>query len=312
MKSPDRVQILYLAGIPRTGSTVLGHALAGTPDVVFVGEMNFFWRRFAHQELCSCGMPLPECPLWSAVIEKAFGAVSPAQATEWSALEQRLVDRQRIFALIPWNWPGPASRDLRRVLDMRDQLYAAAAAEAGASWLVDGGKEPVYARIMTRLPHTDFHTVHIVRDPRGVAFSWMKRVRSDSEPGEMPSRRPIVSAAEWMLQNLMVHIGLQRRSRSYVRVRYEDLVSDLPGVVSRIAAATGMRAGPSLEPAGGGHLVAGNPGVRRQAATSIRLTLDDAWRTRLPRRTQRLVTSICGPLMLTYGYPLDSGNGGRS
>jgi Sulfotransferase family len=322
MRSAEHTRVLYLAGIPRTGSTVLGQALAGLPGVVFAGELNFFWRRYANRELCSCGQPLPECPLWSEVVSKAFGAVTAERASELSAQEERVVDRQRLFALSPLRWPRPPARDLRPMLEMRDELYATAAAATGASWLVDGGKEPVFGRLMTGLKRTDVSTIHIVRDPRGVAFSWMKRVRSDSEPGEMPSRRPIVSAVEWILQNLMIHISLPRLSKSYVRVRYEDLVTDLPGVVSAVArtavlpaagdaadaGSTGL-ASTGLASSGPAHLVAGNPGVRRQASKTIKLTLDDAWRTQLPRVKQRLVTVICAPLMAAYGYPLRSGPG---
>jgi hypothetical protein len=321
MRSAEHTRVLYLAGIPRTGSTVLGQALAGLPGVVFAGELNFFWRRYANRELCSCGQPLPECPLWSEVVSKAFGTVTAERASELSALDDRVVDRQRLFALSPLRWPRPPARDLRPMLEMRDELYATAAAATGASWLVDGGKEPVFGRLMTGLKRTDVSTIHIVRDPRGVAYSWMKRVRSDSEPGEMPSRRPIVSAVEWILQNLMVHISLQRLSRSYVRVRYEDLVTDLPGVVSAVARAVALPAAadaaltepalasPGLANTGQSHLVAGNPGVRRQASKTIKLTLDDAWRTQLPRMKQRLVTAICAPLMAVYGYPISSGPG---
>jgi Sulfotransferase family len=321
MRSAEHTRVLYLAGIPRTGSTVLGQALAGLPGVVFAGELNFFWRRYANRELCSCGQPLPECPLWSEVVTKAFGAVTAERASELSALEERVVDRQRLFALSPLRWPRPPARDLRPMLELRDELYATAAAATGASWLVDGGKEPVFGRLMTGLKRTEVSTIHIVRDPRGVAFSWMKRVRSDSEPGEMPSRPPLLSAVEWILQNLMIHISLQRLSRSYVRVRYEDLVTDLPGVVSAVARAAGLPAAADAALAGGGlagsglastgqaHLVAGNPGVRRQAAKTIKLTLDDAWRTQLPRMKQRLITVICAPLMAAYGYPLGSGPG---
>jgi Sulfotransferase family len=312
MRSAEHTRVLYLAGIPRTGSTVLGQALAGLPGVVFAGELNFFWRRYANRELCSCGEPLPECPLWSGVVTKAFGPVTAERAGELSALEERVVDRQRLFALSPLRWPRPPARELRPMLEMRDELYATAAAATGASWLVDGGKEPVFGRLMTGLKRTDVSTIHIVRDPRGVAFSWMKRVSSDSEPGEMPSRRPVVSAVEWILQNLMIHISLQRLSRSYVRVRYEDLVTDLPAVVSSVAGATGLPAGPAsatepgpaLAGTGQAHLVAGNPGVRRQTAKTLKLTLDDAWRTQLPRAKQRLVTIICAPLMAAYCYPL--------
>jgi Sulfotransferase family len=235
-----RARIVYLAGIPRTGSTVLGHALATIPGVVFAGELNFFWRRFAQQEICSCGAVLPECPLWSAVVGKAFTNMTLDEAQALSDLEDRVVGKQRIFGLSPVQWPPGRNRDVRRMLAIRDDFYRSLAEITNASWIVDGGKEPIFARIMTRLSQADLYTVHLVRDPRGVAFSWMKRVRSDSEPRDMPVRLPVTSALEWMLQNLMVHVGLQRRSRSYIRVRYEDLVSDPIALVGAIGETAGL------------------------------------------------------------------------
>lgn len=308
-----RVGVLYLAGIPRTGSTVLGHALATIPGVLFAGELNFFWRRFAQQEICSCGAALPECPLWSAVVGKAFPNMTLDKAQALSDLEDRVVGKQRVFALSPMRWPRDRNRDVRQVLTARDDFYRSLAEISNVSWIVDGGKEPVFGRVMTRLSRADFYTVHLVRDPRGVAFSWMKRIRSDSEPRDMPVRLPVTSALEWVLQNLMVHVGLQRRSRSYIRVRYEDLVADPIGLVSAIADAIGLTG--SVRPAAStgelgmseSHLVAGNPGVRRQAAKTIKLSLDDAWRVDLPRTKQWLVTVICSLLMSRYGYPLRSG-----
>lgn len=303
-----RVRVVYLAGIPRTGSTVLGHALATVPGVVFAGELNFFWRRFAQQEICSCGMALPECPMWSAVVGKAFPNMTLKEAQALSDLEDRVVGKQRIFGLSPIQWPRDRNRDVQRMLEARYRFYRSLADVSYASWIVDGGKEPVFARVMTRLSEADFYTVHLVRDPRGVAFSWMKRVRSDSEPRDMPVRLPVTSALEWVLQNLIVHVGLQRRSRGYIRVRYEDLVGDPSGFVSAIADATGLADKASYVSSTGeagvraSHLVAGNPGVRRQAAYTIKLSLDDAWRVDLPRTKQWLVTAVCSVLMIRYGY----------
>ena len=51
-------------------------------------------------------------------------------------------------------------------------------------------------------------------------------------------------------------------------------------------------------------MVAGNPGVRRAASGGLRLRPDEAWRTKLPVRKQRIVTAICCGLMTGYGYSL--------
>jgi hypothetical protein len=311
----DGVRVLYLAGMPRTGSTVLGQALSGIPDVIFVGELNFFWRRFAQRELCSCHRPLPECPFWSAVVGRAYGSMPAGRAKALAELERHILRRQPVLGLMPARGPARRAAGIATMLAERALLYQSIARVAGASWIVDAGKEPVFGSFLARVDPISFGTIHLVRDPRGVAFSWKKRVRSDSEPGEMPRRSAAVTAVDWLLQNLMVQLSLRKLSRAYVRVRYEDLVTRPAGVVQDIACATGLATTGQAEGTDGGrlmgmdehHLVAGNPAVRQLADSGLQLRLDDEWRIHLSRVDRLVVTGLCSGLMAVYGYPVLAG-----
>lgn len=309
--SRDGLRILYVAGVPRTGSTVLGELLGSIPGVIFVGELNFFWRRFARAEVCSCGQPLPDCSFWSTVVREAYGGMADGQAGRLAELERHVLRRQFALTLAPAAWPVPETSRAGQMLAERALLYRAIGRLTGASWIVDGGKEPIFGALLARADAGAVATVHLVRDPRGVAYSWQKLIPSDSEPGNMPRNAAAKTAVDWVLQNLLVQLGLQRLSTAYVRVRYEDLASRPEHVLGQISLATGLTI--AAAPAACGivsraasehHLVAGNPGVRRTATSGLRLHPDEAWRTRLPLRQQRLVTAMCGALMIAYGYPL--------
>jgi Sulfotransferase family len=316
-------QLLYVAGIPRSGSTVLGQLLGEIPGVTFVGELTYFWRRFAQAELCSCGRPLPDCPFWSAVVGQAYGKLTLARARQLAELEWHVLRRQVALSLAPAAWPVPKASRAGQMLAERAQLYRSISRLTGASWIVDGGKEPVFGSLLARVGATDVCTIHLVRDPRGVAYSWQKQVPSDSEPGDMPRKAATKTAMDWVRQNLLVQLGLQRLSAAYVRVRYEDLASRPAYVLRQIslatmltiagsaAQATPVTTGTLAESRSEQHLVAGNPGVRRAATGSLRLRLDEDWRTMLPLRQQRLVTAICASLMVAYGYPLQTAAGLR-
>lgn len=303
-------QILYVAGVPRTGSTVLGHLLGDVPDVIFVGELNFFWRRFDHAEMCSCGRNLPDCPFWSVVVRDAYGELTPSKVRQLAELERHVLRRHFALTLAPATWPVPKSSLAGQMLAERALLYRAIERITGAAWIVDGGKEPLFGALLARSDAGTVKTIHLVRDPRGVAYSWQKHIPSDSEPGLMPRKVAMKTAADWVLQNLLVQVGLQRLSAAYVRVRYEDLASDPEQVLRHISQVTGLTiptsaADRDLSPdVGEHHLVAGNPGVRRAAAGGLRIRPDEAWRTELPLREQRLVTAVCSGLMAAYGYPL--------
>lgn len=310
-RSPEHdLQILYVAGIPRTGSTVLGQLLSSVPGVTFVGELNFFWRRFARAEVCSCGQPLPACPFWSAVVREAYGELAPGQAEQLAELERHVLRRQFALTLAPGAWPVPEASRAGRMLAERAQLYQAIGRLTGAGWIIDAGKEPIFGALLARSKAVAVGTIHLVRDPRAVAYSWQKLIPSDSEPGYMTRKAAGKTAVHWVSQNLLVQLGLKRLGTTYVRVRYEDMASYPEQVLRRISLATGLAieagaatGGITLAP-GDHHMVAGNPGVRRAASSGLQLRPDEAWRTKLPARKQRIVTAVCCGLMTGYGYSL--------
>jgi hypothetical protein len=221
---------------------------------------------------------------------------------------ERSIRRRQV--LIGRRTPG---RD-HRILAVRDEralLYGAIAQVAKTPWIVDTGKDPAHGSMVSRLDGVDFVAIHIVRDPRGVAFSWQKHIRSDSEPGELDRRSAGNSAAHWVAQNLAIQWVLQRRGSGYLRVRYEDFVTRPADVVRAISSATGMLVpnpdelarNLAVRPAEL-HLVAGNPGVRANRGGGMSLTLDEEWRVNLPPVQRWIVTAICAVLMPAYGYPL--------
>jgi len=308
-RSTDSLRVLYVAGLPRSGSTVLGYVLGGLPGVIFVGELTYFWRRFAEGELCSCGTPLPDCPFWSAVVGNAFGQMTREHARELNKLERKVI-RWQPFGLAPVRWSTRWSKRISIMLKERAQLYQSIAEITNTEYIIDSGKGVAFGAIMARLNCISFITIHLVRDPRGVAFSWQKHVQSDSEPGDMPRSPAMKTAARWMLSNIFVQFSLKRLSSAYSRIRYEDLLAYPDNIALEISRATSNLlgsntwTGPRVQHVDEHHLVAGNPGVRRHLGSELRLTLDEEWRTRLPRAQQRLVMAVCGGLMAAYGYPL--------
>jgi hypothetical protein len=304
------LRVLYIAGLARSGSTVLGYVLGELPGAIFVGELALFWRRFAEGELCSCGKPLPDCHFWSAVVSKAFGQMTCEHAIGLKELERRVARWQRVLGLVPIRWSTRWSKQIHIMLEERGPLYCAIREIANAECIIDSGKEVTFGSMMARLSNINFSTIHLVRDPRGVAFSWQKQVRSDSEPGYMPRRPAIRTAVRWMSCNICVQLSLRRLSSAYSRVRYEDLAAYPDDIAHKISRATSNPARSNgwadhrIQYANEHHLVGSNPGVRRQLGRDLRLTLDDEWRTRLPRGQRWLVTAVCGGLMAAYDYPL--------
>ena len=60
----------------------------------------------------------------------------------------------------------------RRILT---KLYCAIQSVSGSQVIVDSSKGPRYAMLLNEIPEIDLRVVHLVRDSRGVVYSWQKK-----------------------------------------------------------------------------------------------------------------------------------------
>src|SRR6185503_9310507 len=88
-------------------------------------------------------------------------------------------------------------------------LYAAIRVVSGAATVVDSSKLPSHAMILRRVRVVDLSLVHLVRDSRGVAYSWQKHVRNRvtaGEPKYMEKYNPISASLRYDLYNGMTRM----------------------------------------------------------------------------------------------------------
>jgi hypothetical protein len=306
-----QVRVIYIGGCGRSGSTLLDRMLGEFPRLCSVGELRFIWQRgLVENQRCGCGKSFRECPFWQSVGEEAFGGWDNVDAREMAALE-RSTDRHRYipFLLVPWLWPGYRRR-LQRYTDVLSRLYRGIEQAMGGGLIVDSTKDPPFAFLLRHVPELDLRVVHLVRDSRGVAFSWTKRIRKPEKVESvdyMNTYHPVEMGFRWMAYNLCFHL-LERLGVPRLPMRYEALVRSPRAEIERIAALVGedfadgdfaflRQDGVDL---GLHHTVSGNP-MRFEQGT-IQLALDEAWKTQLDPLHRRLVSVFTFPLLFCYGY----------
>jgi hypothetical protein len=300
VRAGDPPRVLFLGGIGRSGSTVLELLLARSPQVVAVGEIRHLWERgLRDDELCACGEPFRRCRFWASVGDVAFGGWDRIDA-EAAVTCARAADRHRDLLPDP---RARRARDRDTYAGMLERLFRAVREVSGASVIVDSSKDPPHGFVLARMPGIDLRTVHLIRDSRGVAYSWAKAVaRPEARGGGAMTRMtPTRTALMWLDANVLVE-ALGRRT-PLLRVRYEDLVAHPDAELERIRALAGIPLGSEADASGiEYHGVAGNP--VRFDRTPLRLRLDDEWQRGLPARDRRVVTGLTAALLRRYRYPL--------
>jgi Sulfotransferase domain len=302
--------LVYVGGIGRSGSTLIERLLGELPGVCSVGEIVHLWRRnLVDDERCGCGAAFSACEFWRAVGDRAFGgwgAVDPAEVLSLKAS----VDRNRHVPQLLRSSPPPSlARRIAAYADLYHRLHAAIAEVSGCPVVVDASKHGSLAACLHHRYGQSMRVVHVVRDPRAVAYSWSKHVRrpeaTTSSPEQQMARYSASrAAAQWLTQNA-IFAALARRGVATLRVRYEDFAAAPEKEFRKVAEFVGHRGdiefrADRLAPHTTGHAVSGNP--MRFATGPVEVRPDEAWRAGLAAPRRMLVSALTAGARRRYGY----------
>lgn len=301
----NQIRVLLIAGIGRSGSTLIDRALGTAPGCTSVGELVRLWERgLAEDALCGCGEPFSACPFWSAVGEAAFGGWSALDAAALIQLRSR-VDRIRYLPFLVTRGPRRYRAALAEYVSFVERLYGAINTVSGDRLIVDSSKDVSTAYLLTRASVLNVRVLHLVRDPRAVAYSWTKHVTKPGTSVEMDRYPPAKTAGWYVVFNVLIH-ALRLWGVPMRFLRYEDFTRDPEGCIAAVLGFAGDPgpqlfhvSGSTLE-LGAHHSMGGNP-MRFQRGT-IEVRRDDAWRGELPASDRRVVTALTLPLLALYRY----------
>ena len=288
---PGAAGFAFLVGMPRTGSTLLRHVLNRSPRLIIASETHFLAR--------SRQLRLPR-----RLAKVRSGAESH------SAIVADL--RRRSF----WPWLGRnvAAEELgtrlratdlteRSLFELMLTLYAEAHRDAPLSELVIGEKTPAHLGEVPTLVgwFPDARIVHTVRDPRGVYASRLRR----AQQGEWGLKARMPWLPGWLVNPLLPPIEMIYAARSwnaaakwdrrlpaelggrYLRIRFEDLVSDPEATVRRVCAFLGVPFVPAMLV--DTDIVGSSFESDRHARTGFDATIADRWRREVGAPARRLL-----------------------
>src|SRR5215218_2761597 len=227
----ERVTVLYIGGHGRSGSTILTQTLGQIPGFVNVGELWQVWHRgLQENECCGCGRRFYSCEFWTAVGDEAYGGWDNVDVDKMAAFRPYLKGLRHTphYALAANT--GIRTRKMNTLLEecgpVLERLYRAIQTVSGAGVVVDSSKFYSYAVLLSLLPFADLRVVHLVRDSRAVAYSWLRSKESPAVVGGrlMPRLSPAQASRVWSLHN--GSYSLLSDFARLSRLRYEDFVSD--------------------------------------------------------------------------------------
>jgi hypothetical protein len=249
---------------------------------------------------------MTDCPFWLRVAEKMRetdadfelgdfrtgfdlgpkGAAGQLRSgsLHWNFVEQT---RDRVLRSV---WASH-EREMQEVGARTVALAETVMAITDSHVFLDASKERLRARYLTRYVAMEVRVVHLVRDPRGVVDSALRRHADEGETAERVARRWV--SAQRAIERVLGELPAER----WMRLRYEALCADVEGTLRQLFVFCGVDPDKTLAEPPEQHLL-GNK-MRLQGHHEIRL--DERWRSSLSSDRQQLVLDIAGPTMERLG-----------
>lgn len=281
------IDVLFITGLGRSGSTLLSRLLGAIAGVDNLGEFASYWTvpsLFSRNLPCGCGQSMEACVRWG----------------KWGDVGQIATDGEsrRLFNNLTVFRRGRATEKARRRLgEDLGRRYSRAALETGARLLVDASKRPAVAMAIAAASNVNVYIAHLVRDPQAVAAS---RAQPKDYLDQIPAWH---IGPRWSAVNLAAE-RVGGTAPGYTLIRYEDLVNKPQESLKQILdelSITGFDAPNFVNgrlDVGVQHSIAGNPDKLGDTVITIRKVAE----TRPRIRGAILVALTTAPVRKRYGY----------
>lgn len=298
MGNTAHVELAWIFGSSRSGSTWLLRMLAGLPGVVPIDDPHL-----GHH----LGVWRPISLAWATA----------GEPPELTTLDRVKHDRDGYFFADRYRdaWE-PALRDLVVARFAAQARETGAGAGAGAEPLVVV-KEPgsQVADLLVRL-FPGSRVVFLLRDGRDVVDSWLAAYRPGSwalDEGAYPvadrGRAAMVrwQSEVWAYRTRVVHAVYDAHPPDRrVLVRYEDLVADPAAELARVCDVLPLRdCGERLAAVAAEHAFAAVPTAEKGEGKEIRSASPGGWRDNLTPSEQEMTAAIMGDELAALGYPME-------
>lgn len=282
----SRINILYLLGSGRSGTTLLATILNSTPKVISYGELHQFYTYLKKGDKCSCEKDLDKCDVWNDVLLKLNLSKETINAFEF------LQNNEEKHQFIPLLLMGKKGSD--NYVNSQDILFNALNAN-NDSWVLDSSKYVGRFLLLNQLKNNKVKGIYVVRDIRGVIHSFNKQVQTQ--------KKPISTIFYYILTNTFAQIVCWLK-KDVIKLRYEDLVDSPLNEIKNIYTTLlnldeiNFTLNETFDIP---HIIGGN---RLKSNKTLKIIKDVEWKQNFSRRSQVLYYILCFPFMLINKYKI--------
>lgn len=313
--SQPKINLIYVASIGHSGSTLLESLLGAHSKIATCGEIHIWPHELSHGGVrpCICGKSVLECPVWSQVQKQVDPLQQPHPQIHFFREQHNAGHTLRPGRLADFAQKPMSSQVAEKIQQYGQNNYEVFRAflsvmreqdNAGINWVVDSSKDSYRLLWLARSDLFNLKVLHIVRSPPAFAYSMVKKLPKVGSTAVYSQFYEVSrQSLKWSIENALISQLASNHldASSYQLVRYEDLASSPTETFQRLCSFVGCDFEESAIANfrnGSKHTIAGNP--MRYEAKGI--SLDEKWKTLLPTSLRRVSKTLTLMNRADYGY----------
>lgn len=227
-----QIEVVYISGYVRSGSTILDIILGNIPGCFSTGELVFLTTNgLRDNEFCSCNRRVGDCVFWNAVAEDWAAKRELPLHVYNEILYSHFRNKKSLSLFKKLLFPDSI---FQQFLNDTRTLYQVISLHNGNRTIIESSKSP-YRILLLRKIGFKVRVVHLVRRLNDVIATTRKTLLANPELGiekNILPRNKWNVMVTWSLSNLYTKLFALGMSR--VKVRYEELITDPYQVVKEI------------------------------------------------------------------------------
>lgn len=290
------MNIIYISGCSRSGTSLLQGLLAQYEGVTALGELRRLGAMLNADSACSCGEVLSQCNYWQNVVANAGLDVSSVKTATTEGAFLRSIKNILLLVSINLNCSVGSDYLVKNSKEYSQVIFdiyqSSSSMNHSSPVLIDSSKLPLHLlHLWVHFPNS-IKPVFMVRDGRAVVNSMMRRAGIS------------VYRASWLWRRSVMSLQYVKRAIAPAEeyLKYEDLCMSPNDTVVRVLEKSHGNECKLKSHSVQQHILGGSPSVEDLEINEKVVKEDLRWKKELSKRDLSIFNMIAGRVNKSLGY----------
>ncbi|MDD4353935.1 MAG: hypothetical protein PHN56_05775 [Candidatus Nanoarchaeia archaeon] len=199
----EKIKIIYLSGIGRSGSTLIDLLLSTNQKIFSVGEVYQYQKVKEDNLMCSCGKKFNNCDFWKQISKDLCKIINHVNLIDYLKMTNYLIN------------PISKNINFKNNSSNYELFYKIKKNNSKINFILDSSKDIARLIELDQDKRLEIYNISIIRNCSAVANSF-----SSGKQGK--KKNYYISTIKWFFVNYIMFKYLKKRNKRTLLIQYED------------------------------------------------------------------------------------------